>query len=174
MRVSRFKGMTKYSFKYEGFKVWPNINLSMKVSRWDQIFIRVSRFQCGTIYTFKLERRIEGIIEGIIVGRIIYTVQASKYGCHSMNMGKRLEPKWLCKAFWFLLGIGQWTSIEDCYIFFVDLCHWKGKLGAGMPHCPICSVILFSCKLRNLYVAYPLECMLLAMFELVCNRSVQR
>ena len=48
--------------------------------------MRVSKFQCGTKYSFKLERRIEGRIEcrieGRIVGRIIYTIQASKYGCH--------------------------------------------------------------------------------------------
>ena len=61
---------------------------------WYQIFICVSRFQCGTKYSFKLDCRIEGIIESIIEciiegrieGRIIYTVQASKYGCH----------RWLC------------------------------------------------------------------------------
>ena len=59
---------------------------------WYQIFIRVSRFQCGTKYSFKLERRIEGkiegIIEGIIVSRTIVRVQASKYGCHR-NMHQR-------------------------------------------------------------------------------------
>ena len=61
---------------------------------WDQIFIRASRFQCGTKYSYKLERRIEGIIksimEGIIVsimeGIIIDRVHASKYGCHMVVM----------------------------------------------------------------------------------------
>ena len=97
IRVSRFQGVTKYSSKYEGFKEWPNIHSSIKVSKWYQIFIWVSRFQCGTKYSFKLDCRIECIIEciiesiieciieGIIEGRIIYTVQASKYGCHKRS-----------------------------------------------------------------------------------------
>ena len=57
---------------------------------WYQIFNQVSRFQSGTKYSFKLERRIVSIIAsiivsiiaGIIVGRTIVRVQASKYGCH--------------------------------------------------------------------------------------------
>ena len=83
IQVSRFQGVTKYSFEHQGFKVWPNIHSSIKVSMWYQIFIWVSRFQCGTKYSFKLDCRIKGKIECIIEGRIIYTVQASKYGCHT-------------------------------------------------------------------------------------------
>ena len=100
IRVSRFQGVTKYSAEYQGFKVWPNIHSSIKVPRYDQIFIRVSRFQCGTKYSFRLECRIEGIIEcrikGRIEGRIIYTVQASKYGCHISLKGPASSkvPDW--------------------------------------------------------------------------------
>ena len=91
-RVSRFQCGTKYSLKYQGFDVGPNIHSSIKVSMWYQIFNRVSRFQSGTKYSFKLECRIVSIIAGIIVSIIagiivsttIVRVQASKYGCHRM------------------------------------------------------------------------------------------
>ena len=45
--------MTKYSFEHQGFKVWPNIHSSIKVSRCDRIFIRVSRFQGVTKYSIE-------------------------------------------------------------------------------------------------------------------------
>ena len=66
-----------------------NIHWSIKVSRYDKIFIQVSRSQCGTKYSFRLKSIIKGIIEGImegrIVGKIIYRVYASKYGCHMLS-----------------------------------------------------------------------------------------